>query len=119
MVAGSNKKVYLDKPLDALGAGQSYGVPASGEVEGNSYEPMGNPGFRHWQASYIKRDGLEDRGNIFFATVEMTRMPMVVTDPRQPDNPIVFGNGAFLDLTQYKEARRPGTRAARGRMAVR
>ena len=49
----------------------------------------------------------------------MTRMPMVVTDPRQPDNPIVFGNGAFLDLTQYKEARRPGTRAARGRMAVR
>jgi PAS domain S-box-containing protein len=33
----------------------------------------------------------------------MTRMPMVITDPRQPDNPIVFCNGAFLDLTQYKE----------------
>jgi PAS domain S-box-containing protein len=103
MVTGSDKKEYLDKPLDEQGGGQSYGVPASGEVEGNSYEPMGSPGVRHWQASYIRRDGLEDRGNIFFAAVEMTRMPMVVTDPRQPDSPIVFCNGAFLDLTQYKE----------------
>ena len=33
----------------------------------------------------------------------MTRMPMVVTDPRQPDNPIVFVNRAFLDLTLYEE----------------
>jgi PAS domain S-box-containing protein len=32
----------------------------------------------------------------------MTRMPMVVTDPRQPDNPIVFANGAFFDLTGYE-----------------
>ena len=29
-------------------------------------------------------------------------MPMVVTDPRQPDNPIVLANKAFLDLTGYK-----------------
>jgi PAS domain S-box-containing protein len=28
-------------------------------------------------------------------------MPMVVTDPRQPDNPIVLANQAFLDLTGY------------------
>jgi PAS domain S-box-containing protein len=33
----------------------------------------------------------------------MTRMPMVVTDPNLPDNPIVFVNGAFLDLTGYEE----------------
>jgi hypothetical protein len=84
MTTGSDKQEGLRKPLDEQGGGQSYGVPASGEVEGNSYEPMGNPGVRHWQASYIDRDGLEDRGNIFFAAVEMTRMPMVVTDPRQP-----------------------------------
>ena len=58
---------------------------------------------RHWQASYIDREGFEDRGNIFFAAVEMTRMPMLVTDPRQPDNPIVFVNRAFLDLTLYDE----------------
>jgi PAS domain-containing protein len=58
---------------------------------------------KHWQASYIDRPALQDRGNIFFAAVEMTRMPMVVTDPRQPDNPIVFANRAFLDLTLYEE----------------
>lgn len=28
-------------------------------------------------------------------------MPMVITDPRQPDNPIVMANQAFLDLSGY------------------
>jgi PAS domain S-box-containing protein len=28
-------------------------------------------------------------------------MPMVVSDPRQPDTPIVYANQAFLDLTGY------------------
>ncbi len=102
MVMGSNKEEGLEKQLDEKG-GQSAGVPASGEVEGNAYSPLGAPGVKHWQASFISREGLQDRSNVFFAAVEMTRMPMVVTDPRQPDNPIVFVNGAFLDLTQYKE----------------
>lgn len=39
--------------------------------------------------------------DIFFAAVETTRMPMIITDPRQPDNPIVFANEAFLQLTGY------------------
>jgi len=103
MVMGSNKEEGLEKPLDEKGGGQSAGVPASGEVEGNAYSPLGTPGNKHWQASFISREGLNDRSNIFFAAVEMTRMPMVVTDPRQPDNPIVFANGAFFDLTHYKE----------------
>ncbi|KGF81818.1 histidine kinase [Massilia sp. JS1662] len=103
MVMGPDKEQALKQGLEEQGGGQSFGVRADGEIEGNAYEPMGNPGVNHWQATYIKRDGLEDRGNIFFAAVEMTRMPMVITDPRQPDNPIVFCNGAFLDLTQYKE----------------
>jgi PAS domain S-box-containing protein len=101
MATGSNKEEQREKPLDRQGGGQSAGVPASGEVEGNSESPLGNPGRQHWQASFISQDGLQDRGNIFFAAVEMTRMPMVVTDPRQPDNPIVFANGAFFDLTGY------------------
>jgi PAS domain S-box-containing protein len=101
MATGSTKEEGLEKPLDQQGGGQSAGVPASGEVEGNSESPLGNPGVKHWQASYITQDGLQDRSNIFFAAVEMTRMPMVVTDPRQPDNPIVFANGAFYDLTGY------------------
>jgi PAS domain S-box-containing protein len=40
----------------------------------------------------------------FYAAFERTRMPMVVTDPALPDNPIIFANGAFLELTGYAEA---------------
>ena len=103
MATGSTPEENADKPLDIQGDGQSVGVPASGEVEGNAFNPLGNPGEKHWQAGYIEEPGLHDRGNIFFAAVEMTRMPMVVTDPRQPDDPIVFTNRAFLDLTLYEE----------------
>jgi PAS domain S-box-containing protein len=102
MVLGADQDDKLE-PLDEHGGGQRMGVPASGELEGNAFNPLGNPGQRHWQASYIDKAGLNDRGNIFFAAVEMTRMPMVVTDPNQPDNPIVFINRAFLDLTGYRE----------------
>jgi PAS domain S-box-containing protein len=35
------------------------------------------------------------------AAVTATRMPMVVTDPRQPDNPVVLANRAFLEVTGY------------------
>jgi len=103
MATGSDREDDDTKDLDTQGGGQSIGVPADGELEGSAFNPLGNPGMKHWQASYIDREGLEDRGNIFFAAVEMTRMPMVVTDPRQPDNPIVFVNRAFLDLTLYPE----------------
>ena len=45
--------------------------------------------------------GLVDRKALAEVAVERTRMPMVVSDPRQPDNPIVLANGAFLHLTGY------------------
>ncbi|WP_231639016.1 PAS domain-containing protein [Sphingomonas profundi] len=45
--------------------------------------------------------GLADRRELAFVAVERTRMPMVVTDPRQPNNPIVLANRAFLDLTGF------------------
>ena len=41
------------------------------------------------------------RNDIFFAAIETTRMPMLVTDPRLPDNPIVFVNRAFLSMSGY------------------
>jgi PAS domain S-box-containing protein len=41
--------------------------------------------------------------DIFFAAVKMTRMPMTVTDPHQPDNPIIFCNDAFTFMTGYAE----------------
>lgn len=41
------------------------------------------------------------RGDPFAAAVRATRMPMVITDPSQTDNPIVFCNVAFQELTGY------------------
>lgn len=38
----------------------------------------------------------------FIAAVRATRMPMVITDPRQPDNPIVFVNDAFCRLAGFE-----------------
>ena len=47
--------------------------------------------------------GVEDKHHdIFFAAVETTRMPMIVTDPHQPDNPIIFANRAFVRMTGYE-----------------
>jgi PAS domain-containing protein len=45
--------------------------------------------------------GLADRTELAFVAMERTRMPMCITDPRQPDNPIVLSNHAFLELTGY------------------
>jgi len=41
--------------------------------------------------------------DIFFAAVKTTRMPMVVTDPHRPDNPIIFCNEAFSFMTGYSQ----------------
>jgi PAS domain S-box-containing protein len=46
--------------------------------------------------------GLADRRDLAVIALERTRMPMVVTDPRLPDNPIVLANQAFLDLCGYE-----------------
>lgn len=44
----------------------------------------------------------QDRGtDPFSAAVRATRMPMLITDPNQPDNPIVFVNAAFSKLTGF------------------
>jgi PAS domain S-box-containing protein len=42
--------------------------------------------------------------DIFFAAVQMSRMPMCLTDPHQPDNPLIFCNAAFEELTGYAQA---------------
>ena len=91
--------------IDIEGNGQSAGVPAAGAMDVGAHEPLGasSDGKRHWRESTITEPGLDNRGNVFFAAIEMTRMPMILTDPHQPDNPIVFANKAFLDLTLYEE----------------
>ena len=89
---------------DDAGHGQSVGVPADGTADVGAREPIETRGLHHWREATITKPGLDDRGDVFFAAIEMTRMPMILTDPHQPDNPIVFANKAFLDLTLYEEA---------------
>jgi len=52
-------------------------------------------------AAVASPQALADRKELAFVAVERTRMPMVVTNPREEDNPIVLANKAFLDLTGY------------------
>jgi PAS domain S-box-containing protein len=93
----------LERDVQGSGAQQSIGTPAAGQHPSGSYSPTGGPHLRHWQEATVTRPGLDDRGDVFFAAVEMTRMPMVLTDPNLPDNPIVFANRAFQDLTGYEQ----------------
>lgn len=44
---------------------------------------------------------LASLGGPFVEAVEATRMPMAVTDPRVADNPIIYANPAFLELSGY------------------
>jgi PAS domain S-box-containing protein len=44
------------------------------------------------------------KGDPFAAAVRATRMPMIITDPRLPDNPITFANDAFLAMSGYARA---------------
>ena len=46
------------------------------------------------------QDFREDLGP-FVVAAETTRMPMVFTDAKKPDNPIIFVNDSFLKLTDY------------------
>ncbi|MFF9549830.1 PAS domain S-box protein [Methylobacterium fujisawaense] len=41
------------------------------------------------------------RPDLLFTAADKTRMAMIVTDPNLPDNPIVFANRAFLELSGY------------------
>ncbi|GJE74460.1 histidine kinase famiy protein [Methylorubrum suomiense] len=52
----------------------------------------------------IRGREFESGSSIFFAAVEMTRMPMTVVDPNLPDQPIVFVNQAFLTMTGYDKS---------------
>lgn len=47
-------------------------------------------------------DGGAREGDPFVVAVEHTPTPMLITDPRLPDNPIVYANSAFLRLTGYE-----------------
>ena len=71
-------------------------------------QPLGTPGMA--RADQVQTDaarignellGLDGGIDPFVSAVRATRMPMVITDPRQHDNPIVFVNNSFCRLTGY------------------
>ena len=45
--------------------------------------------------------GVDRHTDPFVAAVHATRMPMIITNPRLPDNPVVFVNDSFVRLTGY------------------
>ncbi|MGI4801515.1 MAG: PAS domain-containing protein [Janthinobacterium lividum] len=45
--------------------------------------------------------GYDDRSDPFVAAVRATRMPMIITNPRLPDNPAIFINDAFCRMSGY------------------
>jgi PAS domain S-box-containing protein len=46
-------------------------------------------------------EAVRQQGGMFVEAVRRTRMPMLVTDATLPDNPIVFANQSFVDLSGY------------------
>lgn len=46
--------------------------------------------------------GLDSGTDPFVAAVRATRMPMIITNPRLHDNPVVFANDSFCRLTGYE-----------------
>ncbi len=68
------------------------------------HEPLANEQAARVDAARIAAEIVDaGRGtDPFVAAVRATRMPMCITDPRLPDNPIVFANDAFTTLTGYQ-----------------
>jgi PAS domain S-box-containing protein len=67
------------------------------------FEKTGSDGLRQrddWHLTDAVRHEL-GQGDPFAAAVRATRMAMIITDPKLPDNPIVFANEAFQRLTGY------------------
>ena len=64
----------------------------------NENEPVGQKDDWHLTELLGRNDG---RSDPFAAAVRATRMPMVITDPNQIDNPIVFANEAFQRMSGY------------------
>jgi PAS domain S-box-containing protein len=69
-------------------------------VETQTPENMTDPRNLDWhQTAALHAE--HGKGDPFAAAVRATRMPMLLTDPRQIDNPIVYANDAFYTFTKY------------------
>jgi PAS domain S-box-containing protein len=55
----------------------------------------------HQKEAESKIEGFQQHLGPFVVAAETTRMPMIFTDAKDPDRPIIFANDAFLGLTGY------------------
>lgn len=69
----------------------------------NEFE-AGKAGTAERDSAEASIEELRQRGGMFVNAVRATRMPMALTDPNLPGNPIVFANQAFLKLSGYSMA---------------
>jgi PAS domain S-box-containing protein len=60
------------------------------------------PKDREQKAAEAKVEEFSDDLGPFVVAADTTRMPMLFTDARKADHPIVFANDAFLELTGYQ-----------------
>jgi len=67
----------------------------------NAFE-RDKPGTSGRSAAEAAVEDLRKQGGVFVEAVRATRMPMVLTDPALPGNPIIFANKSFLKLSGYK-----------------
>ena len=75
-------------------------TPTSDGDSPNAFE-RGKAGTNGRSLAECAIEDLRQRGGVFVNAVRATRMPMVLTDPNLPGNPIIFANEAFLKLSGY------------------
>jgi PAS domain S-box-containing protein len=66
--------------------------------------PNGDSNSEEQKSAEAEVEGFRRDLGPFVVATETTRMPMVFTDARETDNPIIFANDAFLELTGYARA---------------
>lgn len=62
---------------------------------------LAEPSGKHPDRPNQQRRSTSADADVLFSAVDKTGLPMILTDPNQDDDPIVFTNRAFLDLTGY------------------
>ncbi|MBK3778504.1 PAS domain-containing protein, partial [Azospirillum brasilense] len=65
----------------------------------NGFRPI--PGTPERSDAERKVGAVRQQGGVFVKAVAVTRMPMIVADATLPGNPVIFANGAFLDMSGY------------------
>nr|AML78731.1 putative LOV domain-containing protein [Mansoa alliacea] len=79
------------------------------EYDGDGYEEKENGGYSSESEDDGRPDSVDDKvrkkemrkGIDLATTLERIEKNFVITDPRLPDNPIIFASDSFLELTEY------------------